>query len=213
MEQQMSQTTRSDVLPTILSLSDVSDEPKYSKSKIAILPVSDDSEQRLWDRVATSLANVAVSSTSTRSDPAIGDIGVIVAGAFLDIQHDDAFIRFSNADSPDSITIELIPSSPANKLMPPLDEEIMDMCKRNNLTAYVDLLDGKIRELYHSVKEIRHKILPLPDPSFPERLIFEIHLSNKPEQILREEKVFRQTFFAIAPEDKQEFFSFTYRII
>jgi hypothetical protein len=80
------------------------------------------------------------------------------------------------------------------------------------LTAYVDILDGKIRELYHDVKEIRHKILPLPDPSFPERLRFEIHLSGEPKQILSEEKLFHQAFFDIVPEEKQEFFSFTYRI-
>ena len=211
MEQPVPQMTQSDISPIILNLPAVSDEPKYSKSKIAILPGSDDSEQQLGDRFATSLANVAVSSTSTGSDSAIGDIGVIVAGAFLDIQHDDVFVRFSNADSSDSITIELIPSSPANKLMPPLDEETEDMCRRNDLLQYISILDNQIHQIYSNVKDIKHRLLRMSTDF--ERLRFEIHLRAKPGQILRDERKFHEAFYSQIPEDVQDFFSFTYRVV
>lgn len=93
-----------------------------------------------------------------------------------------------------------------------LDAETMDMCQRNGLLPYIELLDRMIRGIYHNVRDIKHRILVLPSSSKNERLRFEIHLSGKPAQILADERKFHEIFFEQIPEEKQDFFSVTYRV-
>jgi hypothetical protein len=98
------------------------------------------------------------------------------------------------------------------RLQPPLDMETEDMCQRNGLMPYINLLDRKIHEIYPNVKDIRHRRLVLPGLPDYERLRFEIHLSGDPEEILRAEKQLHAFLFEKVPEDKQDFFSLTYRV-
>lgn len=93
-----------------------------------------------------------------------------------------------------------------------LDNEVMEMCERNTLSSLVGPLDRLIRETYGNVETIKHRVLVRGDSPGYERLRFEIHLSGSPEQVLADEKRFNATFFSQIPEDKQDFFSFTYRL-
>ncbi len=84
---------------------------------------------------------------------------------------------------------------------------------RSDVFDYIDILDETIHLVYSDVKKIRHRTLSLPEPEFPTRLRFEIHLSGKSKQILDDEKELHQRFFDLVPDDLQEYFSFTYRIV
>lgn len=93
-----------------------------------------------------------------------------------------------------------------------ISNEAEDMCQKEGLSKYVQLLDRKIREIYHDVSHIRHRTLVLPDNPAQQRLRFEIHISSSTTQILADERKFHTEFFELVPEEKQEFFSFTYRV-
>jgi hypothetical protein len=93
-----------------------------------------------------------------------------------------------------------------------LFQDVEEMCRSCGLSQYVEVLDKEIREIYPNVELIKHRLLDDPEVPGYQRLRFEIHLAGKPSQILRSEKKFHEVFFKEVPEEKQEFFSFTYRV-
>lgn len=93
-----------------------------------------------------------------------------------------------------------------------LFQDIEEMCRRNGLSQYVEVLDKKIPEIYPNVELIKHRLLDDPEVPGYQRIRFEIHLTGKPSQILGAEREFHKAFFKEVPEDKQGFFSFTYRV-
>ena len=93
-----------------------------------------------------------------------------------------------------------------------LDQETLRVCKENGLLEYIDPLNDKIHEIYHNVIQIKHRVSVLPDTPEREVVRFEIHLSGAPARILADEKEFRSVFYEQVPEDKQDFFSFTYSV-
>lgn len=93
-----------------------------------------------------------------------------------------------------------------------LDQETLRVCRENSLLEYIDPLNDKIHEIYHNVIQIRHRVLSFPDTPEREVVRFEIHLSGDPAQILADEKEFRSVFYEQVPEDRQDFFSFTYSV-
>jgi len=103
-------------------------------------------------------------------------------------------------------------ATPSESVLTNLDQETLQVCQKNGLLEYIDLLNDEIHKIYHNVTQIRHRILMLPDMSEHEIVRFEIHLSGAPAQILADEKEFRSIFFEQVPEDKQDFFSFTYSV-
>lgn len=95
---------------------------------------------------------------------------------------------------------------------PQLDEETIEMCIRNGLIPYVEKVDSEIFRVYKNVIMIRHRVLDYGDIPKQERLRFEIHLTGEPEEILQDEKKLYDFLFSQIPDEKQDFFSFTYRI-
>jgi len=93
-----------------------------------------------------------------------------------------------------------------------LDEETAKMCMKNALITYIKRLDAEIYKTYENVSMIKHRVLDYGDPIDGERLRFEIHLTGEPEEILKSEKKLHAFLFKSIPEEKQHFFSFTYRI-
>ena len=94
----------------------------------------------------------------------------------------------------------------------PIDVKIMEMCHKNNLSQNVKILDKRIYEIYKQVQYIKHRILVDTEIPNCERIRFEIHLASESSQILSDEKRFYEVFFKEIPEEKQDFFSFTYRL-
>ena len=94
----------------------------------------------------------------------------------------------------------------------PLDEETRNMCIRNGLLPYIQRVDDEIIRVYKNVIAIKHRVLDYGDIPKEERLRFEIHLTGEPEEILKDEKKFHTFLFNQIPEEKQHFFSLTYRI-
>lgn len=93
-----------------------------------------------------------------------------------------------------------------------LFQDIEEMCRSYGLSQYAAVLDKKIREIYPNVELIKHRLLDDPEVPGYQRMRYEIHLTGKPSQILGAEREFYKAFFKEVPEDKQGFFSFTYRV-
>ena len=97
--------------------------------------------------------------------------------------------------------------------MPQLFQDIEEMCRRNGLSRYVEVLEKRIPEIYPNVKAIKRRLVEDPEIPGYQRVRFEVHLTGEPSEILRCEEEFHKVFFKEVPEHKQEFFSFTYRVI
>lgn len=98
------------------------------------------------------------------------------------------------------------------KTTPQLDEETTKMCIRNGLLPYVEKVDNEIFRVYKNVIMIKHRVLDYGDILKQERLRFEIHLTGEPDEILQDEKKLHAFLFSQVPDEKQDFFSLTYRI-
>ena len=93
-----------------------------------------------------------------------------------------------------------------------LDEETKDMCLRHDLLPHIEKIRSGIYETYHNVISVKQERTEDPEIEDYEKVCFEICLSGESTQILDDEEKFYTIFFREIPEDKQEFFTFTYAI-
>ena len=93
-----------------------------------------------------------------------------------------------------------------------LDKETEDMCLKHDLLPYIGEIRSRIYETYHNVISVEPKRTEDPEIEDYEKVCFDIHLSGESAQILKDEEKFYAIFFKEIPEDKQEFFTFTYYI-
>ncbi len=93
-----------------------------------------------------------------------------------------------------------------------LDKETEDMCLKYDLLPYIEKIRSGIYEAYHNVVAVKQERTEDPEIEDYEKVCFEIHLSGESAQILEDEEKFYTIFFKEIPEDKQEFFTFTYCI-
>ena len=93
-----------------------------------------------------------------------------------------------------------------------LDKETEDMCLKYGLIPYIGKIRSRINEAYHNVTSVKLERTEDPEIEDYEKVCFEIHLSGESAQILEDEERFYAIFFKEIPEDKQEFFTFTYCI-
>jgi hypothetical protein len=94
-----------------------------------------------------------------------------------------------------------------------LDSDVQSMALKKNLLPYVSQLRNTILETYRGVIFVNSKLIEDPEAPDYERISFEIHLTGEPTQILKDEKAFHTIFFQKVPDEKQKFFTFTYRVL
>jgi len=94
-----------------------------------------------------------------------------------------------------------------------LDSEVPNICLENNLLPYIKQVHDTIYETYKGVNFVELKLIGDPDIPNDQKICFEIHLKGEPVQILEDEEQFYVFFLEKVPEEKQHFFTFTYRVL
>lgn len=94
-----------------------------------------------------------------------------------------------------------------------LDSESQNICLENNLLPYIKQVHDTIYETYRSVSFVEPKLIEDPETPNYKKICFEIHLTGKPVQILEDEEKFYILFLEEVPEEKQHFFTITYRVL
>lgn len=94
-----------------------------------------------------------------------------------------------------------------------LDSESQNICLENNLLPYIKQVHDTIYETYRGVSFVEPELIEYPEISNYPKICFEIHLTSEPIQILEDEETFYVLFLEKVPEEKQHFFTFTYRVL
>ncbi|MBC8228189.1 hypothetical protein H8E77_01415 [bacterium] len=94
-----------------------------------------------------------------------------------------------------------------------LDSESQNICLKNNLLPYIKQVHDTIYETYGGVSFVEPKLIEDSEIPNYQKICFEIHLTGEPVQILKDEEKFYVLFLEKVPEEKQHFFTFTYRVL
>ncbi len=89
------------------------------------------------------------------------------------------------------------------------DHGMTDMCEKEGLLEYIELVQTMIRSTYRGVQFIEKSLLKDAEAPGQEQVCFEIDIVGDADEIIEDQRKFYRSLIRRVPQHKRRFFTFT----